>query len=48
MPRHSKGYTKVHKTYVLQKLMAFKQVINIFINKYYCFFKNTFIFDLPE
>jgi hypothetical protein len=25
-----------------------KQVINTFINKNYYFFKNTFIFDLPE
>lgn len=24
------------------------RVINIFINKNYCFFKNTIIFDLPE
>ena len=24
------------------------QVINIFINKNYCFLKNTFIFGLPE
>lgn len=29
-------------------LQGFKQVINIFMNKEDCFFKNTFIFDLPD
>jgi hypothetical protein len=30
------------------ELQVINIVINIFINKNYCFFKNTFIFDLPE